>query len=72
MLTKKFSDTHFDNFLNLFQNKQVYNRRHLAIPWKNGLVHHHFYCDFGLFSCHFDTFIPKYAKLLMEVIDEFR
>lgn len=71
MLQKKFSDSSFDKFLNLFQNKRTYNRKHVAIPWRNGIIHHHFYCDFCLFSFHFDTFVPKYAKRLLEVLDEF-
>lgn len=72
MLRKNYNDSSFDKFLSVFENKQTYNRKYLAIPWRNGLVHHHFYCDFCLFSLHFDTFIPIYAKRLKEVLDEFK
>lgn len=71
MLQNNYNDKSFENFLNLFKNKQTCKRRHLAIPWRNGLTHHHYYCEFSLLSCHFDTFIPKYVKILNEVLDEF-
>lgn len=62
MLKRDFKS--FERFRNMWISKQVYNRKFIAVPWKNGYTHWHFSCTFCEFICHYDTFCHDEAKLL--------
>ena len=62
MLKKDFKV--FNRFFSMWISKHVYNRKFVAVPWRNGCTHWHFTCTFCDFICHYDTFDSNEAKQL--------